>query len=96
MRSRPLSETARRIPIVLTGAILDSLVPAWRTSVLGIVELGAAGFFLNGVVLAVAGVPAPWFALAVVLAAAAARAADIGSWALFIPGGLTGRVDEAF
>ena len=85
-----------RIPVVLAAAALGELVPAWRTIALTLTELGAAAFFISGTVTSAIGGSAPWFVLAAVVAGAVLRAADVESWALFMPGGLPGRVNEAF
>ena len=85
-----------RIPVVLAQAALGSLVPAWRTIALTLTELGAAAFFIAGTSASALGSSAPWFVLIAVLGGIALRAADIESWALFVPGGLPGRVNEAF
>ena len=92
---RQISDVTRRIPILLTGATLESLVPAWRTSMLTVVELATASFFVWGIAVPSGGIPAPWFVLAAVIAAMATRAADVEGWALFVPGGLSGRVNHA-
>ncbi len=93
---RPPATPIGRIPVVLAAAVLGSLVPAWRTIALTLTELGAAAFFISGVTTDAIGTAAPWFVLAAVAAGAVLRAADIQSWALFVPGGLPGRVNEAF
>ena len=67
----------------------------WKAAALAIAELGVGVFFVVGLVRAVAGDWAPWIVLAVGLFSLLARAADIESWALFIPGGLIGRVEHA-
>jgi hypothetical protein len=85
-----------RIPVVLAAAALGELVPAWRTIALTLTELGAAAFFISGTVTSAIGESAPWFVLAAVVAGTVLRAADVESWALFMPGGLPGRVNEAF
>ena len=85
-----------RIPVVLAAAALGELVPAWRTIALTLTELGAAAFFISGTVTSAIGGSAPWFVLAAVVAGTVLRAADVESWALFMPGGLPGRVNEAF
>jgi magnesium transporter len=86
----------RRIPVVLAAATLGELVPAWRTIALTLTELGAAAFFISGTVTSAIGGSAPWFVLAAVVAGMVLRAVDVESWALFMPGGLPGRVNEAF
>ena len=71
-------------------------VSVWKAAALALAELGCAAFFVVGVVLGTAGPGAPWFVLAACLFGVLVRAVDIESWALFIPGGLTGRTEQAF
>jgi hypothetical protein len=85
-----------RIPVVLATAALGELVPAWRTIALTLTELGVAAFFISGIVVAATGASGPWFVLVAVGAGIVLRATDLESWALFMPGGLPGRVNEAF
>ena len=63
---------------------------------LAIAELGVGAFFVVGLARALAGDWAPWVVLAAGLLSVLARAADVESWALFIPGGLIGRAEHAF
>ena len=49
-----------------------------------------------GLARALAGDWAPWIVLAAGVLSLLARAADMESWALFIPGGLIGRAEHAF
>ncbi len=63
---------------------------------MALVDLGIAAFFVAGTAVAAAGEGAPWFILAAVILGVACRAIDIESWTLFVPRGLTGRVQEAF
>ncbi len=85
-----------RIPVVLATAALGELIPAWRTIALTLTELGVAAFFISGIVVAAIGASGPWFVLVAVGAGIVLRATDLESWALFMPGGLPGRVNEAF
>ena len=59
-------------------------------------ELGAAAFFVTGITQARLGPSAPWFVLVAVMIGFVVRLLDAENWALFIPGGLAGRVNEAF
>ena len=68
----------------------------WRAAAFPIAQLGAAAFFIAGVVAPTLGDSAGWFVLAATALAAMLRAIDIESWAFLIPGGLVGRVAYAF
>ncbi len=86
----------RRGPAVTTSIALRSFRPTWRTTVLTLGELGAAAFFVTGITQARLGPSAPWFVLVAVMIGFVVRLVDAENWALFIPGGLAGRVNEAF
>jgi magnesium transporter len=73
---------------------LVSYVSVWRATARGLVELGAAAFFIAGASWASLGAAAPWFVLVAVALGAAMRAADVEARALFVPGGLYGSVRE--
>src|SRR4051794_29456948 len=90
---RPGREVVR---VVLSATALLSFMSVWKAAALAIAELGAGVFFVVGLARALAGDWAPWVVLAVGLVSVLARAADIESWALFIPGGLIGRAEPAF
>jgi magnesium transporter len=96
MSPAPGSPATRRISILLTGEMLRALVPAGRTTLLTLAELSLPVFFISGVAFADLGAAAPWLVVAAVVLGILARASDIESWALFIPGGLAGRVNQAF
>ena len=68
----------------------------WRAAAFPIAQLGAAAFFIAGVVAPTLGDSAGWFVLAATALAAMLRAIDIESWAFLIPGGLVRRVTYAF
>ena len=68
----------------------------WRAAAFPIAQLGAAAFFIGGVVAPTLGASAGWFVLAATALAALLRAIDIESWAFLIPGGLVRRVANAF
>ncbi len=86
----------REVPIVLTASALLSFASAYRAAALAIPDLGFAALFIVIQLRPDVGAAAPWFVLAAVLAGIAIRRLDLESWALFIPGGLTGRVAAAF
>jgi magnesium transporter len=67
-----------------------------KAAALAIAQLGIAAFFISSVTRGALGDAAPWFVLAAAGLAALARAIDIESWALLIPGGFVGRVAGAF
>src|SRR5262249_38377262 len=85
----------RPAPIVPVSALREFL-PTWRTTVLTLSELGAAAFFVGGITPANYGAGGAWFVLVGVMIGLVVRIADVESWALFIPGGLAGRVSDAF
>lgn len=67
-----------------------------KAAALAVAELGIGVFFVSGVARATIGDSAPWFVLGACALAALVRAIDIESWAVFIPGGLVGRAEQAF
>jgi magnesium transporter len=91
----PLARSRREIPIVLATTLV-SFAPLSRAAALALTDLGAAALLVSGSTHASIGPAAPWFVLGAVLLGLACRAADIESWALFIPRGLLGRVHEAY
>ena len=85
-----------RVRIVLATRALVSFASASRAAALALPDLGFAAFFIAATTDSSVGSAAPWFVLAAVLISLACRAIDIESWALFIPGGVAGRVERAF
>jgi magnesium transporter len=67
-----------------------------KAAALAIAQLGVAAFFVCGVAVPALGPSAAWFVLAATALAVAARAIDIESWGLLIPGGFARRVAGAF
>jgi magnesium transporter len=67
-----------------------------KAAALSIAQLGIAAFFISSVTRTVIGDLAPWFVLVATALAAFARAIDVESWALLIPGGFVSRVASAF
>src|SRR5216110_4063490 len=92
----PPFQPNRRVRVVLSSMGLMPFVSVWKAAALALAELGAAAFFIVGVLHGTAGVTAPWFVLAACVLGLLVRAGDIESWALFIPGGLVGRTEQAF
>src|SRR5580765_3294119 len=85
-----------RVRIVLATRALVSFASASRAAALAIPDLGFAAFFIAAITTPVLGGSAPWFVLAAVLLGLGCRAIDVESWALFVPGGVPGRVERAF
>jgi magnesium transporter len=94
----PPSSSLPRLPIrvVLSSTALLPFTSVWKATALALAELGVALFFVAGVASAVADTSAAWVVLAAVLAAAMARAIDIESWGLLVPGGFIGSVRQTF
>src|SRR5262245_16586975 len=86
----------QRARVFLSSMGLLPFVSVWRAAAFALAELGCAAFFVVGVVFGVAGPIAPWFVLAACILGIVARQVDIESWALFMPGGLVGRAEQAF
>jgi len=93
----PFSPIPRRHPIrvVLSSTALQPFISVRKAAALAIAQLGVAAFFISGIVPAALGQSGAWLVLAATLLAAFARATDIESWALLIPGGFVGRVGTA-
>jgi magnesium transporter len=92
----PIPRPKREVPIVLTASALLSFASAYRAAALALPDLGFAVFFIVAQLRPDVGAIAPGLLLAAALVGIAVRRLDLESWALFIPGGLTGRVDAAF
>ena len=92
----PPFQPNRRVRVVLSSMGLMPFVSVWKAAALALAELGSAAFFIVGVLHGTAGQFAPWFVLAACVLGVLVRAGDIESWALFIPGGLVGRTEQAF
>ncbi len=94
----PFSPLPPRHPIrvVLSSTALLPFMSVRKAAALTIAQLGAAAFFVSGIAVPVLGPSAAWFVLAAIALAALARAIDIESWSLLIPGGFVSRVASAF
>jgi magnesium transporter len=92
---RPTPPT-RQVRIVVAATALLSFMSVWKAAALALAELGIAAFFVTGLVEAAVGPSGAWFVLAACLLGALVRAIDVESWAVFVPGGFTGRVAQAF
>jgi hypothetical protein len=86
----------REIPIVLATSALLYFTSASRAAALALPELAFAAFFVGGVLRDSSGRAAPWFVALATLVGIVIRRFDLESWALFIPGGLSGRVNRAY
>src|SRR5215475_1555793 len=96
MQIAPPLRPPRQVRVILSSTALLSFTSVWKATALAVAELGVAAFFVAGVSQSFLGEWAPWFVLAACVLGIYARAIDIESWGLFIPGGLIGRVDCAF
>ena len=94
----PFSPIKPRHPIrvVLSSDALLPFVSVGNAAALAIAQLGVAAFFIAGITRAPLGDAAGWFVLAATALAVFARAIDLESWALLVPGGFIGRVAVAF
>src|SRR5437867_5441444 len=94
----PLSPIRPRHPIrvVLSSTALQPFISVRKAAALAIAQLGIAAFFISSIARAALGPSAGWFVLAAAILAAFARAVDIESWALLIPGGFVSRVATVF
>jgi magnesium transporter len=86
----------RPFRVVLSSTALRSFTSVWKAAALALAELGIAAVFLIGVTRPVLGSWAPWFVLGAAVCTAFARAIDIESWSLLLPGGPAGRAELAF
>jgi magnesium transporter len=94
----PISPRRPRLPIriVLSSTALLPFMSVRKAAALAIAQLGVSAFFVSSLVRATLGSSGGWFVLAATAVAALARAIDIESWALFVPGGFVSRVRTAF
>jgi magnesium transporter len=67
-----------------------------NAAALAVAQLGIAAFFISGVTVSELGPSAAWLVIVAASLAVFARALDIESWALLVPGGLVTRVHRAF
>jgi magnesium transporter len=81
--------------VVLSSTALLPFVSVWKAAALAVAELGVAAFLISGVAAATLGGSAPWFVLAAAAIVGLARAADIESWGLLVPGGFIGSARRA-
>jgi magnesium transporter len=88
--------SSRRIPILFAASALRPYTSSSRAAALALPETLFAVFFVGGLLLDSAGAFGPWIVLAAALLGFVVRRIDIESWTLFIPGGLTGRVERVY
>jgi magnesium transporter len=88
--------SSRRVSVLFAATALRVYTSSSRAAALALPETLFAAFFVGGLLLDSAGAFAPWVVLAAALLGFVIRRIDIESWTLFIPGGLTGRVERAF
>src|SRR5262245_14208051 len=97
MRSAaPPMNPQRQVRIIASTATLRSFMSISKVVALALPELGIAAFFISGVARQTIGDASIWWIAAACVLGAFARAIDIESWSLFIPGGLIGRAERAF
>jgi magnesium transporter len=96
MPAFPPIRPRQRVRVVLSSATLLPFMSVRKAAAMAIAQLGVATFFVSGSTQSSLGTAAGWFVLAATVLAAFARAIDIESWALLLPGGLVGRVRQAF
>jgi magnesium transporter len=84
------------VRVVLSSAALLPFMSVRKAAALTIAQLGVAAFFVAGIAPSSIGTSAGWFVLAAAMLATFARAIDIESWALLLPGGFVGRARQAF
>jgi hypothetical protein len=82
--------------VVLSTPAVMSFVSVWKAAALATAQVGAAVFFVSGMAASALGPGAAWVVLAATLLGWCARAIDVESWALLIPGGTNARVQQAF
>ncbi len=92
----PRLRTPLPVRVVLSTPAVLSFVSVWKAAALSIAQLGAGLFFVAGVAAPVLGPYTVWAVLATAVIGWFARAIDIESWALLIPGGTASRVQQAF
>jgi len=96
MALKPLLRASHPVRVVLSTPAVMSFVSVWKAVALAMAQLGVAAFFLAGVTSSTLGPTAAWWVLAACVLSAFVRAIDMESWALLIPGGTIGRLEQAF
>jgi len=81
---------------VLSSTALLPFMSVRKAAAHAIAQLGVAAFFISGMARDLLGEAGAWFVLAAAVLAAFARAIDIESWSLLIPGGFVSRITSAF
>jgi magnesium transporter len=96
MALTPRLRTPHPVRVVLSTPAVLSFVSVWKAVALAIAQLGAGLFFVAGVAAPVLGPSTAWVVLATAVLGWFARAIDVESWALLVPGGTASRVQQAF
>ena len=86
----------RPIRVVVSSTAFLPFISVQKAAGLAIAQLGIAAFFVSGIAVEALGAAAAWFVLVAAALAAFARAIDIESWGLLIPGGSVSRITGAF
>ncbi len=85
----------RRIPIVVSGAALRPFVPVWRAAAPIAAQVAVPALFIAGLAAPLGPIGA-WLVVCAAALGVRLRLAEVESWATFLPGGLPGRVRQAF
>src|SRR6476619_5444027 len=93
---REAMKTPHPVRVVLSTPAVMSFVSVWKAGALAMVQLGVGAVFVAGLARSALGPSAVWFVLFATVLAVLVRAADVESWALLIPGGTLGRLEQAF
>ena len=91
-----MTRSRRDVPIVFATNAILAFTSTSRAAALALPELVFAAFFAGGLFSDTAGPGGAWIVFAATLIGLAIRRLDLESWTLFIPGGLSGRVEHAF
>src|SRR5689334_4882871 len=85
----------RRIPIVISGAALRPFVPVWRSAARIAAQVAVPALFIAGLAAPLGSIGA-WLVVGAVVLGVRLRLVEVESWASFLPGGLAGRLRQAF
>jgi magnesium transporter len=91
----PRTPARHPIRVVLSSTALMRFMSVRSAAALAIAQLGIATFYIAGITRPSLGDAAGWFVLGAAILAAFARAVDLESWALLIPGGFVSSVTQA-
>ena len=96
MALKPLLRASHPVRVVLSTPAVMSFVSVWKALALAMAQLGVGAFFVAGVTRSALGPTAAWWVLAACVLGAFVRTIDMESWGLLIPGGIIGRLQQAF